>query len=230
MGKGEILNDGSFFLYYSSIATILIDVLALLYLVGIIVCTRAYRKRGRLSDKIFFAGLILNIALAVSDAMIICCCGYTAAGVMFFGSVQMVLHTVMGFITVLYLSSFLPSGDTRLQKLSKLYVIPVLAMAVLVVINLFTNILFFADVEQDYVYAEGSDLLYCFLGVYVIIAIVLLWRISKRGMIALILLLVTGTILANLFYDISTLVFDYAVLLSYLLVGSMNRAFHEEEQ
>ena len=108
--------------------------------------------------------------------------------------------------------------------------IPVLAMAVLVVINLFTNILFFADVEQDYVYAEGSDLLYCFLGVYVIIAIVLLWRISKRGMIALILLLVTGTILANLFYDISTLVFDYAVLLSYLLVGSMNRAFHEEEQ
>ena len=114
MGKGEILNDGSFFLYYSSIATILIDALALLYLVGIIVCTRAYRKRGRLSDKIFFAGLILNIALAVSDAMIICCCGYTAAGVMFFGSVQMVLHTVMGFITVLYLSSFLPSGETRM--------------------------------------------------------------------------------------------------------------------
>ena len=230
MGKGGIFGGGTFFLYYSSIANILIDITAFLYLMGIIVCTRIYRKRGRLSDKVFFAALILDMILAVSDIMLIACCGHTAAGVMFFGSIQMILTAVMGFITVLYLTGFQPSGEELIKKRWKIYAIPAVIMAVLVVINLFTDVLFFIDpLEQDYLFGSVYELIYVTIAVYTIIAFVILWRVSKRGMIALILLLAAGTLLSTVYYDINTMVFDYAVLLSYMLVGSMNRAFHEEE-
>lgn len=55
--------------FLSKTGSVLMDLFAVLFMVGILVYTSLYRKRGRLEDKLFFGMVLVNMTLSVSNGV-----------------------------------------------------------------------------------------------------------------------------------------------------------------
>ncbi|MBR4513836.1 MAG: hypothetical protein IKO61_02990 [Lachnospiraceae bacterium] len=128
---------------------ILLDIIALFFICGMLIYTRVYRKRGRLCDKLFFVMLILNAAMAVSDAAIsllnqssVSCTGIL---VRIFGTLLYLTITFECYAYVLYLMSLLVKGETVVGKYYKPAAVPALVMTILIIANIFGEFIFYVD-------------------------------------------------------------------------------------
>ena len=221
-------------LTYTNAATIFVDMAAMFFLLGMIPCTRVYRKRGRLSDRLFFAMLLVDIVMAAGDAMVdfFSLSSFSVRGglAIFGGSVTNICFCFFCMLLVLYLMCFLPSGEELVKKRYKISLIPAVATTVLIVINLFTGFLFYVDPDTGfYLHGDFYNLVFIQLIIYAVAGNLILWKVNRLGILLFLILIATRLIMESLFVSVSSTPFVFAVVLVYCLVGSMNRSFHQTE-
>ena len=126
-----------------------INVVALFFLLGLFFCTRIYRRRGRLCDKLFFAMIITNVMMAVSDAMIgllnQSAVSFAGPLIRFSGTVLFIGLSVELVLLVLFLMSLLEGGEKLVSKYYRFISVPAVAMIVMMIINVFGEFIFSVD-------------------------------------------------------------------------------------
>ena len=225
------IDNGLLHISYTNVATVLVDISALFFLLGMIPCTHIYRKRNRLSDRLFFAMILTDIVMAVSDAAVDILSESSflwAPGVVVFsGSVMNISFAFMSLFLMHYLLCFLPEGDEIVVKWFKPSLIPAAVTVLFVIINAFTGIMFYVE-KGTGAYLHGP--LYYIMAVpfilYALVGLFVLWKINRLGILLFVILVVTRLILEVLFTGVSSTAFVFAVVLVYAMVGAMNRSFH----
>ena len=149
----------------SDMVTILIDVVALLFLAGMFLCTRIYRKRGRLCDRLFSVMLITDAAMAVFDALVSLfnqsAISFSGTLVKVFGTFLYVVLSVNMLLIVLYTISLLPEGESIVKKYYKVLSIPAAAMIVALLINVFGGFVFYIHQKAgNFSYEDLFDIYY----------------------------------------------------------------------
>lgn len=230
---GDIaLFNGAINLTYTNVATIFVDIAAMFFLLGMIPCTRVYRKRGRLSDRLFFAMILVDIAMAAGDALVDfftqSTLTFTPPLAILGGSVMNISFGFMSLLLMLYLMCFLPSGEELVKKWYKVSLIPAVATMILILINAFTGFLFYVDpLTGSYLHGPFYNLIAIELIIYALVGLFILWKVNRLGIVLFIILVATRLIMEALFVSVSSTPFVFAVVLVYCLVGSMNRSFHQ---
>ena len=220
-------------LTYTALATVIIDIIAMFLLLGLIQLTRIYRQRGKLKDKIFFAMLLLDLLMTVTDISVELLNYSTSATLrvvmILTSTILTVAFQILCLLVLLYLICFLPGGAEKVKKNYKLYAIPALLASVMLIINIFGGFLFYADSETgQYLHGPVYELVLVPTVIYAVMCIRTLWDVNRQGIFLFLMLLVVRLGLESAFRSVSSTPSVYAVVLIYLLVGTMNRSFHEE--
>ena len=218
----------------SNISVLLIDTVSIIVLIGLIACTHVFRKRGRLSDRLFFVMVIMDIVLAVSDIVFDLFAGFGMENARIIGSFFYSIATFGSYLiaafAILFLLCLLPEGEKVLKKWYKLCFIPVIYILIVLIMNAFDVLVFTVTEEWIYLYGPYFQLIMPGLALYAVVAVLIIWRINKPGIILLLLIVYNVLSTEGLYFDISFMVISFTAILVYLLVEDMNRNFHGEAQ
>ena len=216
----------------SNIPVLLIDAVSLVVLSGLIACTHVFRKRNRLSDRLFLAMVVMDIILAVSDVVMDLFAGFGMGNAGIIGSLFYSIATLGSYLiaafAVLYLLCFLPGGEGLLRKWYRLCLIPVICIFVILIVNFFDVTVFTVTEDWVYLYGPYSWLVMSGLAVYAAAALPILWQINKPGIIPFLFVIFNVAYTQGMLFDISFLVLSFTAVLVFLLVEDMNRSFHRE--
>ena len=226
-----MLND----LTYTALATVIIDIIAMFLLLGLIQLTRIYRQRGKLKDKIFFAMLLTDLLMTVTDISVELMNFSTVRALQIImvltATILTMAFEILCFLVFSYLYCSLPGGDEKLKNSYKLYAVPAAASIIMLLINIFGGFLFYADSKTgQYLHGPVYELVFVPVVIYAVMCIRILWDVNRQGIFLFFMLLVVRLGLESCFKSVSSTPFVYAVILIYLLVGTMNRSFHGEEE
>ena len=222
-------------LTYTATATVIIDIIAMFLLLGLIQLTRIYRQRGKLKDKIFFAMLLTDLLMTVTDISVEFL-NYSTSALLhvlmvLLATILTVAFEILCLLVLLYLICFLPGGSEMVKKNYRLYAVPALLATVMLIINIFGGFLFYADSKTgQYLHGPVYNLIFIPVVIYAVMCIKTLWSVNRLGIVLFFMLLVARLGLETAFRSVSSTPFVYAVVLIYLLIGTMNRSFHGEEE
>lgn len=218
-----------------TIGSIIMNAASILLMVGILIFTSLYRKRGRLQDKIFFWLILSNMALAAGEWM---------SGILQFSSfpltrVLMIACTTVSYIMLVFFSyllyvylDYVTDPDLeRLRKTKLLAGIPCHLFTALMILNLKTDWIFSIDEENVYHYGSRIGLVFLpavLVLIYYLLSLIKVCRMD-RHMAALGAALLVIRCLWELWYrDISSTSFIYALVLESMHLYVMNRPLYEE--
>ena len=219
--------------FFINKASIAIDCTAIFFLGGLIYYTTAFRRRGRLSDRLYFLILVTDIVAAIFDIMVDF---FEFRPVRFQATFMMLGSTVfsgavicLGFLFMLYVLTFTDYGEVHIVARWKYWFIPAVIAMVVLIINIFTGWVTYVD-PKDHQYYHGAFYYVAFvpLVVYLIVIIKCLWKFNRPAMFVLIALIVGRLIMEALFMSVSSTAFFVAVILTYLHVDVMNDEFNTE--
>lgn len=219
---------------YTATATVILDIIACFLLLGLMQCTKIYRERGKLLDRIFFAMLISDMLMAGFDIAVEV---FNNEKEVFYhivtilcASVMTLVFELLGFLIAQYLCCLLPQGEDIVKKNFKVFSIPLVASAAMVVLNLFSGFLFRVDPSTgQYMHGPAYNLIFIPTLIYAVIGVFVLWKVNRLGIILFLMLLISRIVMEILFTSVSSTPLILSVVLIYMLVANMNRAFHGEE-
>ena len=126
--------------------SIIMDVTSLFFMGGLLIYTSLYRQRGRLDDRLFFALVLVNMVLAVADALTYLWEGSANPSVrvliMIGNIVFYAAFELFPYFYLLYLDFRVYGSKDRLRKLKVLYGIPCFVILAMLLLNLWTGWLF----------------------------------------------------------------------------------------
>jgi hypothetical protein len=217
------------------IGTMILDGAVILLLSGIIIFTSVYRRRGRITDRLYFAMIISAISLAASEFL-----SYRIETV-----TAPLMHTLMIFTNTLYYAAlvFLPylltvylacritSDKKRLRKWKLLSGIPCILYLAAVLINLRTGWIFTIDAGN--VFHPGPDRMQlCYqlpAGFYLLLMLIMAFKVSKRMFVSFTLLLLIRYAGYNSAWMISSTSFEYAMFLAVIHLCVLGKPLKGEE-
>ncbi len=216
---------------YGVAGSIIMDLAALFFMGALLIYTSLYRKRGRVDDKLFFAMIVCNMIVALSDMLIGLLEGASVPlrGLILTGNI--VFYTAVSFFPYQYLL-FLNYRITRdlkhMKRMQIPAVIPVILLVIALFVNLFTGWLF--TVGADNIYRDGIvyHLVYLPALLYLALALIRGWKLSPRLVLIDLLLIALRIFLEYLFRDICSTAFIYTLFLVYVHIHALNRPLNEE--
>ncbi len=211
--------------------TIMMNFAAILLLAVIMVHTNMFRKRGFLTDKLFFALIIIDMVIAVTDSI-----NYT----LYFSSFNLADEVInvsdhlfclavelfMMFF-LFYLASIKSEGENLKRKFI-LYSIPMIIETICIIVNIFTKFMLYIDENNNYVETKYYVIIYLGVAVYGFLAAFELYRISKGLLVVLIAVVLIVPLWIVLTPDISSTAFYYGIILTYSHICMMNMEFYGE--
>ena len=226
--KGRTISAGA-------IGTIIMNAVSLLLLGGIMIYTSLYRKRGRLKDKLFFDLILANAAMDVVE-LLSYLVEYTAfpfaRALMIAGStVFSMILVFFPYLLLVYIDYSGDSDESRVRKAKLLYAIPCLLSLVLLIINLKTGWIF--SIDEGNVFKSGPHHGYrLFTAVpvlfYYLPSLVKIVKTDKHLAVLGAVLLITRTIWALWYPDISSTSFMYTLVLVCAHLYELNLPLYEE--
>ena len=215
------------------VCSMVLDSAALALLVGIVILTAVYRRRRRVTDRLFFYMTLINMVMAAGEllsyrlenitlsfvhpVMILCNTAYYAALVIF------------PYLLAVYLLCRNFRDHARLQKGVILLGIPAALCLVIVLLNLWTGWLF--SIGEGNIFVSGSErLLWAYsvvVWLYLTSSLVLAFRIGPRMGLSIALLIVVRLIGDLVAWKISATALDYAMLLVVVHLCAMRRLMNE---
>ena len=204
-------------------------------MIGILIYTSLYRKRGRLQDKIFFWLILSNMALAVGEWM---------SGILEFtaipltrplmiacGTVSHIMFVFFSYLLYVYLDYATDPDLKRVRKTKILARIPCILFAALMILNLKTGWIFSIGEENVYHSGSHSGLVYLpavLVLIFYLLSLVKVYRTDKRMAALGAALLVIRCIWEFWYRDISSTSFIYTLILESMHLYVMNRPLYEE--
>lgn len=223
--KGKVStigNDGS----------IIMDVASLFFMGGLLIYTALYRKRGRMDDRIFFAMIITNMVLAVSDALthLMDVNGFAVTRpVMIIGNlVFFTAFEIFPYLYLLYLDYQAYRSAERIQRLQPWYAIPWILILILLLASTLTGWIFSVDAEGVYHPGPWNSLIFVPLAFYFLSGLLKVKKINIHLMYLGILLLLSRIAWGIWFRDISSTAMTYTLFLICAHIYVMNLPLMEE--
>ncbi len=217
----------------TSTGTIILDITTIFLLTGMIVFTSLYRKRGFVSDRIYFCMIIADIVAALTDGL-----NYfflesplSSKGALITAgdTVFSIAFEVIMFMMVLFWDYRLREDKKHTVKFVKIAVWPCVLTIIMILGNLFGGYLFYFDkVSGSYVYAVWYDLIYVAVVIYVGIMLVQIFKKDKRTFIIFLLAIGCRILLRNVLRDVSSTPFIIAILLVFFHIQEMNENYYKE--
>ena len=213
--------------------SIIMNAASILFMGGLLIYTALYRQRGRTDDRLFFAMVLVNMALAFTDGV-----SYLAEGlaVPYAGTVLIVCNTlfftmsvVIPWLFLLYIDFRAYGEKERLRKLKLWTAVPWLLFFAVLLINLKTGWIF--TVGEDNIYRAGpfNSLFFVPAAFYAALALVRVSRIGMRLVFLGVLLIGARIGLGIWFREISSTAFIYTLFLVCAHIQVMNRSLNEEK-
>ena len=212
--------------------SIIVDIASLLFMLGILMYTSLFRKRGRLDDRLFFAMVLTNMALAFTDGLAYFLEGNAAPFVkqaMIMGN--MVFYAAFALFPLLLLMYFVFRFDgdrDRVKGRWLLYAVPFILFVLLLGVNLATGWIF--SIDGDCVYHSGplNNIVFLPAGIYFLLALIRMYRHSVRLALLGVLLIAARIGLGVWFRDISSTAFTYTLFLICTHIYALNQPLSEE--
>ena len=215
------------------VTTVILDIASLLFLIGILIYTSIYRRRGLLQDKIFFVMLLINIAISIGD-----CLAYLVEGTQYsYATTVMTVGNMICFggvntLAYLYLLCVEYKRGKRGKQLLNYALpasIPLLLVIGLLVANLFTGWVF--SFEAGNLYRPGPySILVCLpVALYFLTAMIRGYREGGRLIVLIALLLLTRVMWDVWKDEVSSTAFIFTLFLMCLHVHTTNRTMYEVE-
>lgn len=218
----------------SNMGTVVIDSAAFLLLIGMMMFTTVYRKRGRYDDRLFFAMLIVDMIAAVCDGLNFFLeeSPYAFKGkcIICGDTVFSIAYVIFFLLLILYIDFMQNRDEAKTKKKLTIYAVPAFLTVLIVLGNLFFGYMFYIDEAGAYQYGSAYDLLHIAPIIYLIIIVWKLWKTDKRLFVAFLVLIATRIFLRFLIRGISSTAFIFAVVLAYAHIHVMNEEFYEEAQ
>ena len=226
--KGRTVSAGA-------IGTIIMNAVSLLLLGGIMIYTSLYRKRGRLKDRLFFDLILANAAMAVVE-LLSYLPEYTAfpfaRALMIAGNtIYCMILVFFPYLLLVYIDYSSDSDERRIRKMKLLYAVPALVFLILLIINLKTGWIF--SIGEGNEFKSGSHNGYqLFTSVpvlfYYLLSLVKIVKTDKHLAVLGTVLLITRTVWALWYPDISSAPFMYTLVLVCAHLYELNRPLYEE--
>ena len=224
-------------LSYRVLAPLFMDIAVIFLLVGMIMNTGIFRKRGRTDDRLFFLLLVIDALVAACDAA-----GYYVDGKHFPGAnalnllflnLYYMLLLLFAYVWVLYLDHRLYGSEERTKKAAKLLLVPVALFELLYIVGIPGKWFFFVDGSNRYGYGPGYIYPVLVAVVYGVAGLFLNLmherQTGKAGKVPTVMLLVpvvVALVVSYAFGGVSMVSESLAAMLTYLHSGSMNETFH----
>ena len=214
-------------------ASILMDIAALLLLIGTTIHTTIYRKRGKVDDRLFFILIIITAVMSISDAITYILDGGRVPG----GVITSILCNNIYFITfelfcgvlAVYLDYRAYAGHHSPVRSAVIMLLSV-AMTALIILNNSGRFLYWVDpvTNQYYQYPMYSIIffgpaLYAILGLFYII------KIDARVSWMYILLILIRLMFGQLTRGVSSTALIFAIGLAFIHIHYMRLPFYDEE-
>ena len=214
--------------------SLIMDTASLFFMVGIVNYTRLYRKRGRLDDRLYFAMIVVNIAMSVADGLAYFLEGrqlpmvretIIAANAVFFAS-----FALFGYLMMLYLHYRAYGDSERLRKIKIPAAIPLALLFALILLNSRTGWLY--TVGEDAIYHSGplNNLVFVPTALYFAVGEVLAYKINIRLVALGALIIVSRIGWGFLIRDISSSAFTYTLFLVCTHLHVMNAPLMEDRK
>ena len=213
--------------------SIIMDAASILFMGGLLIYTSLYRQRGRTDDRLYFAMVLVNMALALSDGV-----SYLADGraARYAGTVLILCNIlfytafeVFPWLFLLYIDYRLFGEKERLRKLKLWTAVPGLLFLAVLLVNLKTGWLF--TVGKDNIYRSGpfNSLAFVPAAFYAALCLVRAYRIGIRVVFLGLLVICARIGLGIWFREISSTAFTYTLFLVCAHIQVMNRSLNEEK-
>ncbi len=211
-----------------------LDITTILILVGMIHYTSLYRKRKRLSDTLFHCMLMLDLVIATHFVTYILDDEpFPEANVVNFIVVTLFYLSFVSlpFFLVLYSYTQIEKDEEIIKKRLTVIALPWVISAGLVVVNIFSQFLFYVDpVTYDFVSTPLFPILYFGVGLYFVGYLFLFFKINTALAVISVVFLASWVWLDHVLRRFSSAALLYAVLFVYLHVQRMNDAFYENKE
>lgn len=222
-----------------NMASFFVDGATVLIVIGMIIHTTIYRKRNRLADRVFFEMLIIDICMAVFDALVAVANGRTFKGAEFMNLSCMALlyisQAIFGLLVLVYLLGKNIPDEKKVRKLIPILCLPDLAIMLMYLIGIPNGYFIAVDENNRYFYSKLYALPVAILCAYGLAAFVMAFIYRRRKdttrympvwlyLIPVIAMLVVP----YAFKGISLSAIGVAIMVAYMHIGEMNQAFFEE--
>ncbi|MBR4528678.1 MAG: hypothetical protein IKO80_00210 [Lachnospiraceae bacterium] len=218
---------------YLNTGTIIMDCAAVFLLVGMIVHTSYYRRRGSAADRIFYGMLIVDIIAALADGL-----NFSlersphpaAAGLIIAGdTVFTMAFETLCFMLVLFLDVRAYGFSQERRRKWNLYALPFVITIPVILGNVFFGYLFTIEPGTIYQYGGYYNLIFVAPAIYTVLAVILIARIDRHLVPMFLLMLIVRVYGGNFARGISSTPVVFAVGLAYVHIHMMNHTFYEEE-
>ena len=217
---------------YGKAGSIIMDASSLFFLVGILIYTSLYRKRGRLDDRIFFAMISVNLVYVIAELL-----SYTLEGipVPFMRDMMIAENTAVyaamvlfPYLLMLYTYFRVFKDQQRLRRAALWFGIPCLAYFVVLGLNLKTGWIFTIDESCMFIDGTIDQIVLIPILFYFMFCIILVSRIDIRLVFLGMLLLVVRMVWDIWFRPIQSTTFIYTLYLAVAHIYLMNEPLTEE--
>lgn len=215
--------------------SIMLNAAAVFIVLGMIWYTAIYRRRRRLSDRLFFRMELLLVVLSVSDLVVYLVDGNTApwaetlnsiSNLVFFISFALFCGVFALFFTQNAVGGLENNGKKRL-----LLMLPAYAESVLFLINAFTGMFFYVDRATGiYTRSAHYGLLYIIPLFYAGLSVIMIIKIDPGIVWLFFLLLAVRLILGVVHNGVSSTAICFAIGMVFTHVHVILRPFYEEEK
>lgn len=216
------------------LASIIMDAASVLLLIGLIINTSIYRRRGRITDKLFFMLTVATLVMSVSDGITYVLDGSTVPGSalisLFCNDIFFICFEIIVGLVGLYMFHCIRHDDAFTIKYSKLILIPAAASIVMILINHFNPFLYFVDVTTNEYYSYpmynlvfAAPVLY---GIFIFISII---KIDARAVWLYVLIVIMRLYLGTILNGVSSTAVMFTIGLCFIHMHVMRKPFYEEE-
>ena len=216
----------------SAAGTIIMDLAALFFMIGLMIYTSLYRKRGRLDDRLFFGMIVTNAVLAASELisflvedtpLIYMRELMYAENTVFYAALEL-----FPYLFLLYIDYRAYRDKKRINKLKLLYAIPCLLFFILLAVNLKTGWIFSITKTNTYHSGPIDQVVFIPLLLYFVLIMIRAFKINPLLVLLGVLLIGTRIIWDIWYIGISSIAFIYALALVCAHIHALNRQMLRE--
>lgn len=220
-------------------ASIIMDVAAVFIIIGIIVYTSIYRRRGRTQDKMYFLVSLVCGVMALSDAVTYILDGSTVpyatqislfCNDIFFISFEWFCGMIVVYLAYRYRCDMKHIGE-RLTNLSVLLMsLPTAVTTILIIANHYTMFLYGVDPATNmYFQSEYYILLYIAPLIYAVMSLIYIILLDRKVVWLFVTLILCRLLLGYFMRGVSSTAIMFVIGLVFVHIHVMQVPFYEIE-
>lgn len=216
------------------LASIIMDLAAVFILVGMIVYTSVYRRRGHFDDKIFFHLIVITVIMAVSDGITYVLDGSTlrnsALISLIFNNIFFITFELFAGLVAVYMDYRVLEDKGKIVRRGAFIMIPALVTIVMILINNFAGFLFGVNFDtNEYFEYTAYPLIFLAPLLYIIISVIKVAKIKASVLWLMVLLIMVRVISRFLLQGVSSTPVIFAMGLVFIHLIEMKKPFYGEE-